>query len=90
MYLNETINSDVTFYYNSKEQQGLYLTHNIMNYLETTNQSYVSDSKMIIDKQIANSSLISIVNEKERNHFFYEFERTIHLFRKKIEADLES
>jgi hypothetical protein len=45
---------------------------------------------MIIDKQIANSSLISIVNEKERNHFFYEFERTIHLFRKKIEADLES
>jgi hypothetical protein len=90
MYLNETINSDVVFYYNSKEQQGLYLTHNIMNYLETTNQSYVSDSKMIIDKQVANSSLISIVNEKERNNFFYEFERTIQLFRKKIEADLES
>jgi hypothetical protein len=61
-----------------------------MNYLETTNQSYVSDSKMIIDKQVANSSLISIVNEKERNNFFYEFERTIQLFRKKIEADLES
>jgi hypothetical protein len=90
MFLNETINSDVTFYYNSKEQQGLYLTHNIMNYLETSNQSYVSDSRLIIDKQLANSSLISIVNEKERNNFFYEFDRTIQLFKKKIEADLES
>ena len=89
MFLNETINSDVTFYYSSKEQQGLYLTHNIMNYLETSNQSYVSDSKMIIDKQLANSSLISIVNEKERNHFFFEFDRTIQLFKKKIAADLE-
>lgn len=88
MYLNETINSDVTFYYQSKEQKGLYLTHNVMNYLETTNESYVSDSKMIIDKQLANSSLISVVNEKERNNFFHEFDRTIKSFRKKIEADL--
>lgn len=88
MYLNETINSDATFFYQSKELQGLYLTHNIMNYLETTNENYVNDSKLIIDKQLANSSLISIVNEKERNNFFFEFERTINSFKKKIEADL--
>ncbi len=88
MYLNETINSDVTFYYQSKEYQGLYLTHNVMNYLETTNENYVSDSRMIIDKQLANSSLISIVNEKERNNFFFEFDRTVNSFKKKIEADL--
>lgn len=88
MYLNETINSDVTFYYKSKEHEGLYLTHNVMNYLETTNEHYVSDSRMIIDKQLANSSIISIVNEKERNNFFYEFERSVKSFRKKIEADM--
>lgn len=88
MYLNETINSDVTFYYQSKERKGLYLTHNIMNYLETTNESYVSDSRMIMDKQLTNSSLISIVNEKERNNFFFEFDRIIKSFRKKIESDL--
>ena len=29
------------------------------------------------------------VNEKERRNYFAEFERTIGLFRKKIEADLE-
>lgn len=88
MYLNETINSDATFYYSGKELQGVYLTHNIMNYLETTNENYVSDSKLIIDKQLANSSLLSIVNEKERNNFFFEFDRTINSFKKKIEADM--
>jgi hypothetical protein len=88
MYLNETINSDANIYYKTKEMEGLYFTHNIMNYLETTNIHYINDTKMIIEKQMANSSLISVVNEKERNNFFYDFERTIHSFRKKIEADL--
>lgn len=88
MYLNETINSDATFYFSSNELKGVYLTHNIMNYLETTNENYVADSKLIIDKQLANSSLLSIVNEKERNNFFYEFDKTINSFKKKIEADM--
>jgi hypothetical protein len=43
----------------------------------------------VIDKQLANSSLISVVNERERNNFFADFEKTIGVFRKKIEADLE-
>ncbi len=88
MYLNETINSDATFYYKSRETSGIYITHNIMNYLETTNEAYVSDTKNILEKQLANSSLISQVNERERNNFFYDFDRTINAFRKKIEADL--
>jgi hypothetical protein len=87
MYLNETINSDATFYYKGKELQGVYLTHNLMNYLETTDENYVNDSKLIIDKQLANSSLISVVNEKERNNFFFEFNKTINSFKKKMEAD---
>ena len=88
MYLNETINSDATFYYTSKEETGIYLTNNVMNYLHTTDIDYVGDTKQIIDKQLANSSMISVVNEKERNNYFYEFEKMIHSFRKKIDADL--
>jgi hypothetical protein len=88
MYLNETINSDTTFYYTSKETKGIFVTHNVMNYLHTNSSSYVTDSKQIIDKQLSNSSLISHVNEKERNNFFYDFEKMILSFRKKIEADL--
>lgn len=89
MYLNETINTDSAFYYESKDKQGLFLSHNIMNYLQTTDPQYVQDAKQVIDKQLANSSLISIVNEKERNNFFSDFEKTIGIFRKKIEADLD-
>jgi hypothetical protein len=60
-----------------------------MNYLQTTDSTYVTDTELILGKQLANSSIISVVNEKERNHFFHEFDRTISFFRKKIEADLE-
>ncbi len=88
MFLNETINSDATFLYKSKEVNGLFITHNIMNYLETSNEAYVADTILILDKHMANSSMISKVNEKERNNFFYDFDRTINAFRKKIEADL--
>jgi hypothetical protein len=89
MYLNETINTDSTIYYSGKETSGIFLTHNIMNYLQTTDKKYVLDSKQILDKQLANSSLISEVNEKERNNYFFEFEKMILSFRKKIEADLD-
>jgi hypothetical protein len=60
-----------------------------MNYIQTFDEKYVVDTRQIIDKQLANSSLISIVNEKERNNFFFDFDKMIHSFRKKIEADLQ-
>lgn len=89
MYLNETINTDSTFYYKGKELEGLYISHNIMNYLHTEDKNYVKDSKSLMEKQIANSSLISVVNEKERNNYFHEFDRTIKMFKQKITSDLE-
>ena len=89
MFLNETINTDAAFYFESKQNNGLFLTHNVMNYLHTNDKQYVSDTKQVLDKQIANSSLISVVNEKERNRFFSDFDRTILNFRKKIEAEIE-
>lgn len=88
VYLNDTINTDNTFYYSSKEIEGIYLVHNHMNYLHTNNPTYVSESKSILDKQLANSSIISETNEKERNAFFHKLDRNISLFRSKIESDL--
>lgn len=89
MFYNETINSDGSFYYQSNEQKGLFVTHNIMSYLETDNPNYTRDSKLIIDRQMANSSQISLINERERNNFFYEFDRTNQRFKKRITAELE-
>jgi hypothetical protein len=88
VYLNDTINADNTFYYSSKEQNGVYLVHNHLNFLHTSNSTYVQESKSILDKQLANSSLISKINEKERNSFFHKLDNTIASFRNKIESDL--
>ena len=59
-----------------------------MNYLHTSDEVYVSDTKKILDKQLANSSLISVVNEKERNSYFFDLEKMIRSFRARIESDL--
>lgn len=88
VYLNDTINSDNTFYYTSKERSGLYVAHNHLNYLHTEDATYVKESKSILDKTLANSSLISKINEKQRNNFFFKVEKNIALYRQKIEADL--
>jgi len=89
MYLNETINSDTTFYYESQETKGIFITHNIMNFLNTSDEAYVADARQILDKQLANSSIMSIVNEKLRNNFFFETEKMMQSFKRKIEADLD-
>lgn len=88
LYLNDTINADNTFHYSAKEGDGIYVVHNHLNFLHTTDPTYVKESKLILDRQLSNSSLISKVSEKERNSFFHKLDKTISLYRNKIEADL--
>jgi hypothetical protein len=89
VYLNDTINADNTFYYSADEIEGIYLSHNSMNYLHTTAPSYVSETKSILEKQIANSSMISKVNEKQRNVLFHKLYKNIEAVRNSILVDLE-
>lgn len=88
VYLNQTIITDSTYCYKSDTHSGLYLTHNMMNYIHTTDQKYVTESENILHKLLENSSLISRVNEKERNAFFHQLERVVLLCKQKIEAEL--
>jgi hypothetical protein len=89
VYLNDTINADNTFYYSANEVEGIYISHNLMNYLHTTAPIYVSETKHILEKQIANSSLISKVNEKQRNVLFHKLFKTIESVKNQILVDLE-
>ncbi|MDX2359202.1 MAG: hypothetical protein QNK23_00255 [Crocinitomicaceae bacterium] len=89
MYYSETFNSATTVLYNSDEYSGLYIAHNLMNSLHTTDEVYINDSMGVLNKQLANSSVISIVNEKERNSFFAQLKKMIDQVRKKINLDLE-
>jgi hypothetical protein len=87
VYINDTVNSENTFYYHSEEAEGIYLAHNYMNYLHTNDLQYTEETKAILQKQLANSSLISKVNQKQRNTFFHKIDATIDQFRKKVEAE---
>lgn len=87
VYVNDTVNSENTFYYSSEETEGIYLAHNYMNYIHTNDKQYTEETKSILKKQLANSSLISNVNQKQRNMFFHKINASIEQFRKKIEAE---
>lgn len=88
MYYNETLNANGSIYYKTAESEGLYLTHNIMNFLSTRDEKYISDSVAILHKQMANSSIISEANEKERNKYFFQIENMVNQYRKKMELEL--
>jgi hypothetical protein len=88
LYYNETLNALTSIHYKSKDSEGLYLAHNFMNFIHTSDKGYVSDSIQVLEKQIGNSSLISSVNEKERASFFYQIKSLVNNYRKKIELEL--
>ena len=88
MYHNETLNGNTTIHYKTDDYEGLYVGHNLMNSVYTTDQAYIEDTVSILNKQMANSSVISNVNEKERNNYFSQVRRMIQSFKKKIELEL--
>ena len=89
VYHNEVLNGISSTFYQNSEADGLYLVHNIMNPLHTSNAEYVLESRKVLDKEIANASIISVVNERERNHFFHQIETMILRAKKQMELELE-
>lgn len=88
MYHNETLNGNTTIYYKTDAIEGLYFGHNLMNSVHTSDKAYIEDSLSVLKKQMANSSVISVVNEKERNNYFGQLKQMIQTFRKKMELEL--
>lgn len=80
LYYNETLNAVASFYYSSDESDGLFLAHNFMNSLHTSNKSYVEDTKIVLDRIILNSSKISESNSKEKNQFFGKLREHLSMF----------
>jgi hypothetical protein len=89
MYSNDIFIADSTILIKWEQGSAVYLTHNIMNFLYTTDPYYTAESISILDKLIENSSLISDGSLKERSRFFGNIERSVQNLRRKIENDLE-
>ena len=59
----------------------------MLNYVHTTDKVYLEDSTSVIKKQLDNSSMISTINEKDRNNYFFQVKSMINGIRKKIDAE---
>lgn len=89
MYWNATYLPDNTYHVGHDDGETTYFSHNIMNSIKTKNTDYNSDTKLILDRLINNSVLISLNASKERNQFFSSLEHAILGLRKKVELVLE-
>ena len=89
MYLIDTYLPDNTYYVKHDDGALTYFSHNIMNFIMTHNPEYNSDTKMILDRLLDNSSLVSETGHKERTKFFNALEKAIDQLRKKINFSLE-
>ena len=89
MYLNDTYLPDNTYYIQHDEGALTYFSHNVMNFIMTQNPDYCSDTKLILDRLLSNSTLISVNAAKDRDKFFSSLERAVENLRKKIELSLE-
>ncbi|TNE55590.1 MAG: hypothetical protein EP338_02125 [Bacteroidetes bacterium] len=89
MYLNETVNTNSTIYYENDLQQGIYVAHNVLNTLHTEDKAYVKDSLQILKRQLANSISISQTNERERNQYFHRIQEMIRKYQERIRLELE-
>lgn len=87
MYFNEANNGNSSIFYKSDAGHGLYISHNMLNYVHTTDKVYLEDSANVIKKQLDNSNMISTINEKDRNNYFFQVKNMINGIRKKIEAE---
>ena len=90
MYLNDTYLPDNTYYLEHDNGALTYFSHNIMNFIMTESPVYNDDTKMILDRLIDNSTLVSVSSTKERNKFFTAYEKSILILKKKIELSIES
>lgn len=87
VYLNDITNQGTTIYYKTDDFRGLYIAHNFMNTLHTNDVEYMNDTEGVIKRQLTNSNLISVVNEKERNKFIFDLKSMVDSYRKRIELD---
>lgn len=70
LYYNEILISDTTIFFQMGDKSMAFLGHNVMNILSTTDELFCRHTLKILNNIIRNSTLISIVSERDRNKFF--------------------
>lgn len=86
LYYNELTLVDNTVFLELNESKAVYLTHNLLNNLITTNENFCSETSNIIRNMMNKANLISSSSEKERNKFFLRMQEKIEGLKKRLES----
>jgi hypothetical protein len=79
MYFNEVFLGHNTIYAEAGDSRTVFINHGVLNYMITRDKHFCESTKKSLENTIRKSSLISIINEKERHRYF-------RMLRNKIEA----
>ena len=78
-YFNEVFLGHNTIFVDSSDSQTVFINHGVLNYMITRDKNFCEATKNSLENTIRKSSLISNVNEKERQRYF-------RLLREKIDS----
>jgi hypothetical protein len=78
LHCNEVLLGHNTMLCESPEQRFVYINHNVINFMVTFDKKFTDYTYQSLQNIIRKSSLISGVNEKERNRFFSILKDKIH------------
>lgn len=84
LYAMDIILADNTILVKTNDYSAVYLTHNVLNYLITHDDTFCEKSFSSIRNLIRKSTLISSISEKERYKFFMKMQDKITTIRQKI------
>lgn len=86
-YFNEILSADNSIYAEYGDIKESYKPHIVLNYMTTNNEQYCSYIKSVFEGVIKKSTLISGVNEKDRNLFFNYNHQRVDKALKKLELE---
>ena len=84
LYKNEILIADNNVLFRMGDKKAVYLIHNIIEILMTTNDDFCNQTEYFINNLQNRSVLISTTGEKERNKFFNRMEEKIEAVKKRI------
>lgn len=77
LYVNDIILGYTTILIEADTYKKTFFLHDVLDYLTTTDHNFCENTSDILSNIIKKSSLISVVNEKERNKFFRQIQSKI-------------
>ena len=86
LYYNELTLVDNTILVKTGANRTVYLTHNLLNNLITTNESFCNETNTIMENMMNKANLISSSSEKLRNQYFIRIEDRIVKLKRKFEV----